>query len=156
MNAGSLGHDPATQTPPPALDDETRRACLSLIEDSGFAMVGSNGPDGHPWIKAMIKAEAEGLSTVWFSTNTSSARVAQFRRDPRASVYFVNTDRYQGLMLLGDIEVLTDRAARQRLWRAGNEIYYPQGIDDPDYSVFRFTARTGNYYHGLKNTSFTI
>lgn len=38
----------------------------------------------------------------------------------------------------------------------GFEIYYPNGIDDEDYCVLRFTAVRGNYYHGLKNLNFEI
>ena len=35
-------------------------------------------------------------------------------------------------------------------------MYYPEGVDDPDYCVLKFTAEKGNYYHGLKNTDFII
>ena len=135
---------------------EAKRSALILIEQCGTAMVGSIGPDGNPWIKAMVKVEAEGLQTIWFSTNTSSSRVNQYLADPRASVYFVNVIDYKGLLLLGEMSVLTDRESRRRVWRYGNEIYYPNGIEDPDYAVLRFTATSGNYYHNLKNSTFTI
>lgn len=128
---------------------------LALVEASPVVMLGSNGPDGHPWIKAMLKLETEGLTTFWFSTNTSSSRVRQFRKDPRASVYAVDMSDYRGLLLLGEVELLTDLAARERLWRQGFEIYYPGGIEDPDYTVLRFTATSANYYHGLRNITFS-
>jgi pyridoxamine 5'-phosphate oxidase len=136
--------------------EQARTAGLQLMDNCGIAMVGSNGPDGYPHIKALLKVGAEGLKNVWFTTNTSTARVGQFLADPKASVYFVDVMDYKGLMLVGEIEVLSDRESRERFWRYGNELYYPQGIDDPDYSVMRFTAKWGNYYHGLKNTTFDI
>ncbi|MBN1171021.1 MAG: pyridoxamine 5'-phosphate oxidase family protein [Micromonosporaceae bacterium] len=155
-----MSNDPSDQYSALAVasssEDEARQAALKFIENCGIAMVGSNGPDGYPLIKAMIKAESEELHTVWFSTNTSSARVAQFRADPRASIYFVDMSEYRGLLLVGTMEVLSDHASRERLWRYGNELYYPAGIDDPDYSVLKFTARRGNYYHGLRNTDFAV
>jgi len=129
---------------------------LKLVESCGNAMVGSNGADGYPNIKAMIKCEAEGLKTFWFSTNTSSKRVAQFRQNEKACIYFVDQEQYKGLMLVGKMEILSDHASRARLWQDGCEIYYPMGVDDPDYSVFRFTAEWGNYYHGLRNTAFEV
>lgn len=138
------------------IKEEAIRHSQELMERCAIAMVGSNGPEGFPNIKAMIKMETEELHTVWFSTNTSSRRVAQFRTDPRASVYFVDFDRWEGLMLIGEMEVLDDPASRQRLWREGYERYYPLGVNDPDYTVLRFTARKGNYYHGLENTDFEI
>ncbi|MGC9974238.1 MAG: pyridoxamine 5'-phosphate oxidase family protein [Gaiellaceae bacterium] len=136
-------------------EEEARRKALALVERSEIALLGSNGEDGHPWIKAMLKMETEELKTVWFSTNTSSRRVAQFLRDPRACVYFVDFSDWMGLMLIGEIEVLSDRQSRERIWRDGYERYYPLGIDDPDYTVLRFSAGSANYYHQLDNFSFT-
>ena len=133
---------------------DARRKALALVGRSGIALVGSNGDDGHPCIKAMLNMETEGLETVWFGTNTSSRRVAQFRKDPRACVYFVDFSDWMGLMLVGEMEVLSDPESRQRLWREGFEKYYPLGVSDPDYSVLRFKATSANYYHQLDNLTF--
>jgi general stress protein 26 len=129
---------------------------LELVNRSKIAMLGSNGADGYPNVKAMIKMENEGLQTIWFSTNTSSKRVSQLVKNSKACVYFVDFDRWMGLMLVGDVEVLQDVESRQRLWREGYEMYYPSGMADPDYSVLRFTARWGNYYHALSNVTFEL
>ena len=129
---------------------------MILADEARIAMLGTNGGDGHPNIKAMLKMENEGLDTLWFSTNSSSKRVAQLRKDPRACVYLVDTEKMQGLMLVGLAEVLDDAESRERLWRDGFEMYYPLGVTDPDYSVIRFTAESGNYYHGLCNTDFVL
>jgi len=135
-------------------EEEARRKALALVERSGIALVGSNGEDGHPWIKAMLKMETEDLKTVWFSTNTASKRVSQLRADPRACVYFVDFSDWMGLMLIGEVELLTDSESRKRLWRDGYEQYYPLGLEDPDYTVLRFSATSANYYHQLDNLSF--
>ncbi|TDG00932.1 general stress protein 26 [Paenibacillus piri] len=135
---------------------EALRKSAGLLERSEIAMVGSNDQDGYPNIKAMFKIEAEGINNIWFSTNTSSKRVSQFRSDPRACVYFYDHERFSGLLLVGDIEVVTDSACKQRLWRQGWEAYYPQGVTDPEYCALQFAARWGNYYHGLQNVSFDL
>jgi len=135
-------------------EEEARRKALALVERSGIALVGSKGEDGHPWIKAMLKMETEDLKTVWFSTNTASKRVSQLRADPRACVYFVDFSDWMGLMLIGEVELLTDSESRKRLWRDGYEQYYQLGLEDPDYTVLRFSATSANYYHQLDNLSF--
>lgn len=71
-------------------------------------------------------------------------------------LYFVDEDNFAGLMLTGTIELLQDRASRKMLWYDGCEVYYPLGIDDPDYTVLCFTSEWGNYYRHLKNTTFKI
>lgn len=133
-----------------------RSESLALVARSAVAMVGSIGDGGYPFIKAMMKAEADGLKTIWFSTNTSSKRVSQFLKDGRACVYFLDQAAFKGLMLTGEMEVLNDAASRRRLWVDGCEVYYPLGVDDPDYTVLRFKAQSANYYHGLNNTNFAV
>ncbi|MCX8128514.1 MAG: pyridoxamine 5'-phosphate oxidase family protein [Clostridia bacterium] len=136
--------------------EEIRCKSLQLIESCGIAMVGSSDGDGYPNIKAMLKMETEGLKTFWFSTNTSSKRVKQFKDNPKACVYFSDQASFKGLMFVGEMVVLSDYESRKRLWREGFEVYYPQGVNDPDYSVLCFTANWGNYYHGLSNISFKV
>lgn len=136
--------------------EEAIREALTLANRSEIAMLGTNGDNGYPNIKAMIKMENEGLNRIWFSTNTSSKRVDQLVRNSKACVYFVDFKQWMGLMLVGDVELLQDMESRQRLWRDGNEKYYPLGVTDPDYSVLRFTAMWGNYYHALSNVTFEL
>lgn len=127
---------------------------LQLVNRSTFAMLGSNGEEGYPNIKAMYRMDNNGLNEIWFSTNTSSKRVPQLISNPKACVYFADFEKFEGLMLIGEIEVLQDDESRKRIWRDGCEIYYPLGVNDPDYSVLRFTTKKGNYYHGLENVNF--
>jgi len=136
--------------------EEAIREALSLANRSNIAMLGTNGDDGCPNIKAMFKTENEDLKIIWFSTNTSSRRVAQLNRDSRACVYFVDFDQLKGLMLVGNVEVLQDIESKKWLWREGFERYYPLGVTDPDYTVLRFMARWGNYYHALSNVNFEL
>jgi general stress protein 26 len=59
-------------------------------------------------------------------------------------------------MLVGRAELLQDHETRARFWVEGNEIYYRLGVDEPDYTVIKFTAEWGNYYHRLRNVSFAV
>ena len=129
---------------------------LKLVEKSKICMLGTNGDNGFPNIKGMMNLRHEGLKNIWFSTNTSSRRVQQLKKDNRACVYYVDEKDFKGLMLVGTIEILQDIESRKMLWTEGAEIYYPLGVEDPDYSVLRFTAESGNYYHALKNINFKI
>jgi len=129
---------------------------LELIEKSSFCLLGTNGEDGFPNIKGMTNLKHEGLKKIWFSTNTSSKRLQQLRKDNRACVYYVDDKPFRGLMLVGTVEILQDSESRKMLWTEGAEVYYPLGVEDPDYSVLRFTATRSNYYQALKNISFDI
>jgi general stress protein 26 len=130
--------------------------CFELMEKSKICMLGTNDEGGSPNIKGMMNLKHKGLKNIWFSTNTSSKRVQQLRNDNRACVYYVDEKNFKGLMLVGTIEILQDIKSKKMLWAEGAEVYYPLGVEDPDYSVLCFTAKRGNYYHGLKNITFEI
>jgi general stress protein 26 len=133
------------------------KAALRLVEKSKNAVVASVDGEGYPNMKVMFNnREREGVRTFYFTTNTSSRRVSQFRENPRACLYFYDPRFYRGLMIKGRMEVLEDSASKEKLWRTGDEMYYPQGVTDPDYCVLKFTAEGGRYYEGFHSTDFPI
>ena len=128
----------------------------NLRKNSAIAYVASVNESGFPQIKAMLVLEHDSLQTQYFSTNTSSRRVQQFRKNPKASVYYCNEAGFFGALFTGTIEVCTDHETKALLWREGFEKYYPKGVDDDDYCVLKFSAETVNYYHGLNNITFPL
>ncbi|UCG63279.1 MAG: pyridoxamine 5'-phosphate oxidase family protein [Candidatus Zixiibacteriota bacterium] len=137
-------------------EQEVRNACLDLIERSQIVIVGTVNTDGFPEIRAMLNMEHDGLREFWFSTNTSSRKIAQLKANPKGCVYYVDSEAFRGVTLTGTFEILQDKESRQRLWREGFEQYYPLGVDDPDYSVLHFTATQAEHYHGLKTVRFDV
>lgn len=129
---------------------------LALVKNSKIAMLGTYDQEGYPNIKAMLNVSSDGLKDIWFSTNTSSKRVANILKNPKACIYYVDEQNFMGLMLVGHIEVTRDEASRKKLWFEGAESYYSEGINDPDYSVLHFKAHKGNFYHRLENLEFRI
>ena len=137
------------------MNNTTKAEIRRLRENAQVAYVGSVSEAGFPQIKGMLVIEHDSMKVHYFSTNTSSRRVAQFRANPKACVYYVDDtkDQYRGALFTGTMEVYTDRETKEFLWREGDEMYYPKGIDDVDYCVYRFTAETVNYYYGLSNVT---
>ena len=130
-----------------------------FIGKQDVCFVCSVDDDGFPNVKAMLKPrKRNGLKEFWFSTNTSSMRVRQYQENPKASIYFYHKGliRYEGVMLKGTMEVLTDQATKDMIWRKGDSVFYKKGVTDPDYCVLKFTAESGRYYKDLKTESFTV
>ena len=138
------------------MNENARESITALRRNSTTAEVAGVDKDGYPQVRAMLVLEHESFATQLFSTNTSSSKVAGFRANPKASVYYCEPKEYRGVLFVGEMEVCTDQETRDLLWREGFEKYYPKGVTDPDYSVLKFTARWGAYYHGLDSTRFTI
>ncbi len=137
-------------------NDPIKQTALELINRSGQTLLASNSPDGFPLIKAMLKMENEGLHTVWLCAHLSARRTGHLQQDNRCSLYFVDQSKIEGLLLVGHIEILRDAELRKRFWRDLFFKFYPAGVDDPDYCIYKFTALRGNYYHAQQNTDFAI
>mgnify|MGYP001282469017 FL=1 len=136
---------------------DSEKTIGNIIDKQKTAFIGSIDNEGFPNIKAMLQPrKREGIRTLWFTTNTSSMRVAQFLKNNKACVYFCDTRFFKGVMLRGTMEVLTDTDSKKDIWRDGDEIYYPQGVTDSDYCVLRFTAIDGRYYSNFHSESFNI
>ena len=122
-----------------------------------IAYISSVDQDGFPWTKAMLKPrKREGIKTFYFTTNTFSIRVAQYKANPKASIYFCDAKGFKGMMLRGTMEVLTDAASKEMIWHDGDEQYYPGGVTDPNYCVLKFTATDGRFYSDFYPRSFVI
>ena len=126
--------------------DKAKTVFLSYTDADGFAVT-----------KAMLAPrEHEGIQVLWFSTNTSSNKAACFRKNDKGSVYLMDRRFFRGVSLVGTVEVLETAEAKKRLWRTGDTMYYPKGVDDPDYCVLKFTAVKGRYYCNFKSEDFLI
>ena len=129
----------------------------NLIDKQKFALISSVDADGFPNTKAMLPPRRrEGIQYFYFTTNTSSMRVQQYRDNPKACLYFCDPRFFRGVMLKGRMEVLEDAASKEMIWRDGDTLYYAQGVTDPDYCVLRFTAESGRYYHNFKSETFPV
>lgn len=129
----------------------------NLIDKQGVAFIGSVDGDGFPNMKAMLPPrKREGIKTFYFTTNTSSMRVSQYRSNPKACVYFCDRRFFRGVMLTGTAEVLEDSGSKEMIWREGDTMYYPEGVTDPDYCVLRFTVDKGRFYSNFKSESFEV
>ena len=128
-----------------------------LIEKSNVTIISSIDDDGFPNTKAMLKfRERDNFKSFYFSTNTSSMRVGQYIKNPKACIYFYDDRFFRGVMLKGTMEVLDDINSKEKTWQTGDELYYPLGVTDPDYCVLKFTAISGRYYSDFKSKNVDI
>ena len=129
----------------------------NLIDKASISIISSVDEDGFPNSKAMLPPrKREGIKHVFFTTNTSSMRVGQYLHNEKACIYFFDKRFFKGVMLRGIMEVLQDSASKETIWKQGDEMYYPQGVTDPDYCVLKFTAQNGRYYSNFKSENFEV
>lgn len=129
----------------------------NLIDKQGVSFISSVDEKGYPNTKAMLPPrKREGIKVFYFTTNTSSMRVRQYKSNPQACIYFCDRRFFRGVMLLGRMEVLEDSIYKEMIWKEDDTMYYPKGVTDPDYCVLRFTAEQGRFYSNFSSENFDI
>lgn len=125
---------------------------FQFISEQKTAFIASVNADGFPVIRAMLAPRKTDGNSIYFSTNTSSNKIKQYTENDKACVYFYKRGRfkYQGVSIIGEMEVCTDQATKDMIWRFGDKLFYKQGVTDPDYCVLKFTCRQAEYYCDFK------
>ena len=127
------------------------RACLDVMRESEALYLTTLDDDGAPCTRAVFNLRREsqfpGLRDlfragddslmVYVSTNTSSEKMRQIRRDARVALYYCIPRTFHGVMLSGRVEEIVDHTVKDRIWQPGWEIYFPTGRRDPDYTILR-------------------
>lgn len=129
----------------------------NIIDKQSICYISSIDSEGFPNTKAMLKPRKRiGIKEIYLTTNTSSLKVASFKKNPKACLYFCDKRFFRGVMLKGNIEVLEDQKTKDMIWQDGDTMYYKGGVTDPDYCVLKFTAISVRYYSNFKSQDIKI
>jgi pyridoxamine 5'-phosphate oxidase len=108
--------------------------------------------DGFPQSRPMHLIE-HNLHTLWFATSRASRKVRQIRKNPKVSVLFVDSTRYNYAEFYGFARIVEDRERQKSLWRNDWEEDWPDGPSDPDYVLIRVEGLRGHYLRGSTGES---
>ncbi|MCI9263636.1 MAG: pyridoxamine 5'-phosphate oxidase family protein [Oscillospiraceae bacterium] len=130
----------------------TKEQVFEFIKKQKTAIISSVDSEGFPNTKAMLSPRKMDGNDFYFSTNTSSLKVAQYNEDEKACIYFYKRGlfSYMGVMLIGTMQVLTDQNIKDEIWRVGDTMFYKKGKTDPDYCILKFSALKCRVYKDLK------
>lgn len=134
-------------------------AFLTTIDSKGYpstrAVFNIRNINRFPWVANFMK-QYENDFTLFFTTNTSSAKISHIMNNPRVSVYFCDTDMFKGFMCQGEIEIVTEKADRDALWHDDWNMYYPGGKDGGDYTVLRLKPNYIKSYFNLHQSELQL
>ncbi|HCC36288.1 MAG TPA: pyridoxamine 5'-phosphate oxidase [Treponema sp.] len=129
----------------------------NLIEKQSVSFIGSVDESGYPNAKAMLPpCKRDGIKTFFWHTNSPSMRIAQYRKNPKACIYFFDKRFFRGVMLKGTMEVLEDAGTKREIWKDEYSMYYKDGRDGGDFIVLKFTAECGRYYSNFSSEDFAV
>lgn len=136
----------------------TSAVYLSTINQQGFpetrAMLNLRNTIQFPDLIPLFKEHKDDF-LIYLTTNTSSEKMKQILANPAGSVYFCNPENFHGLMLAGQIKIISDSHIKHTIWQNGWEIYYPAGKDDPDYSILALSPERIKGWYMMEKFNFT-
>ncbi|MFX1431927.1 MAG: pyridoxamine 5'-phosphate oxidase family protein [Promethearchaeota archaeon] len=150
--------------------NEAKKLSAEMIENSLLAYFSTIDSDGFPITRALLNTRykerypefsnfydtQDNRYVVYFSTNTSSSKIDHIKENPKVSVYFCDPEDFKGVMFGGDIEIVEDMDIKREFWLDSSKRYYPKGLEDPDYTILRFTPKSGRLYYKLQQTQFEL
>ncbi len=135
------------------VSEDVRQTCLSLttntfvcqlttIDSAGFphtnAMLNLRYAKQYPSLVDLFKGQDNDF-VIYLSTGMQSPKMARMKSNPKVCVYFCDPDQVLGLMLGGEIEIITNQELKNRIWQKGWTMYYPNGPEGPEYGVIKLT-----------------
>lgn len=125
----------------------TREGIYEFISRQKTSVISSVSEDGYPATRALIQPVLIDGNDIYFATYTSSRKVAHYRQNPKACVYFYEKGRsFSGVEIKGKMEVLTDEAVKRRFWKPFFNRFYKKGVTDPDYCILKFSGFEAEWF----------
>lgn len=134
-----LGVALATQAAEKPSREETLRVAREVITTARYATFVTLGRDGHPQARIVEPTAPSDDFIVWIGTNPQSRKVAELRRDPRATLLFFDSAGGAYVTLKGRVAVVVDAAEKERHFKEEWTSFYKDRHRGPDFLMLRFT-----------------
>jgi len=125
------------------LQNVCRKKASEILAGCDTVVLASVNEEGFPRNCLMSKAGSCGCGKIFFATSLSSAKVSQFRKNPKAGVCCF--DGGNSISLTGTVKILDDRETKEKFWHDWYIEHFPGGPGDPDYCVLQFDADKANF-----------
>lgn len=117
---------------------------IDILQHFDTAMLITALEDGHPNGRPMRIAESDDDGTLWFITSKATPKAAEVEDDASALVTLQSNTAHA--LVHGTAALVHDREKIEALWSRGAEVFFPDGPQDPEVVLVRFTPTTGQYW----------
>jgi len=123
---------------------DDRKKVADLIKDFRFAMFTTRQASGKLVARPFTVQEAEFDGDLWFLVSKTSSPVVEIAGHDEVCVSMSSSDTW--VSLSGTARLVDDHAKIEELWNPMVEAWFPNGPQDPDVGLVRFTAESAEYW----------
>lgn len=128
----------------PQVTDPNVTKVAELAKDIRIAMLTTVGSEGHLTARPMAQQEVEFDGDLWFFVEADSRTAANLGANDTAGVTLSSDSTW--ISLSGTAEVVRDVAKAKELWNPWVEAWLPQGPEDDNVALIKFSAESAEYW----------
>lgn len=98
-------------------DEKLLEAAKEIMTAAGTCALITLDEEGLPRVRAMSPFLPENDLTVWFGTNPKSRKVVQIKKDPRVTLYYLDSDASGYVMIHGTAQIVDDQKEKDKRWK---------------------------------------
>jgi PPOX class probable F420-dependent enzyme len=127
------------QTPPPTPPDRAAilKAARQVVEKARYCSFVTVGQDGALQARIVDVFPPDEAMVVWIGTNPVTRKVAEVKKDPRATLLCFDPAGPAYVTLVGRAEVVTDPAEKAKRWKEDWQAFYKDKNRGEDYVLIR-------------------
>jgi len=118
-----------------------------IVDSLQFPLLVTVCGDGYAQSRPMRLVDRDA-HRLWFATSRASRKVEQIEHNPRVTVLFVDSRRFNYAAIHGEAHVVVDPEREKTLWQDDWRDDWPEGPADPDYVLLRVDGVRGHYLRG--------
>ena len=116
---------------------------VELMKDIRIAMLTTVDGEGHLTARPMAQQEVEFDGDLWFFVEADSPTAANLTANPSAGVSLSSNSTW--ISLSGSAVLVHDVAKAKELWNSWVEAWLPEGPEDPNVTLIKFSADAAEY-----------
>jgi len=106
-------------------DDDLINAAKEIMIEAETCALITLDEEGRPRVRVMDPFIPENDLTVWFGTNAKSRKVDQIKKDPRVTLYYLDSDSSGYVMIYGNAQIVADENEKNKWWKDKWNDFYP-------------------------------
>ena len=125
---------------------DEREKVWDLIKDIKFAMMVTQGMDGHLFSRPMANQKHDKDGNLWFFTSADSSKVDEIEHYSKILLSYADPDESNYVSIAGEAQVVRDQAKINELWSEPLKAWFPEGKEDPNVTLIRVEPYSAEYW----------
>ncbi|OOQ62098.1 pyridoxamine 5'-phosphate oxidase family protein [Mucilaginibacter pedocola] len=98
--------------------------------------------------RPMGTAEVDEQGDIWFFTSEHSEKASDISVENTVSLTYSDPKNHTYLSIMGEAELVNDKAKMQQLWNPFVKAFFPEGLEDPKLTLLKITPTDAEYWDG--------